>query len=76
MEHFNIKGVRYDVIMSRTADETEARGHKNVAREMRRYQITRSLHLKRPGGTVVYHVYQYATGNLGKMTRLMRLPKS
>ena len=74
MESFIIKGVKYNVVMSKTAEEVEAAGHKNLAREMRRYSIARSLHLQKPKGNVVYQVYQYTTGNLGKMTRLARMP--
>ena len=53
-EIVTIEYLKYEVMVSMTADEADEKGLHNIARMMRSNKISRQLHIRRPNGKKFY----------------------
>ena len=59
--NIEIKGIKYEIEKEETADEIEARGLVNLARNMRENKVSRQLLLRRPNGKKLYFSNEFQT---------------
>lgn len=59
MDTVKIDNVTYNVIKARTADQMEAEGFPNVAKNMRSHNVKLDLVLQRPKGQRLYWTIQW-----------------
>jgi hypothetical protein len=69
-EQVEIKGITYVIIEARTPEQTEAEGHPNTARVMRKNRATRSMLLRRITGQTVYSATEFTGGRFSKVLSL------
>lgn len=54
-----ISGIKYEVVVGKTAEQVDSEGLHNVARIMRTNSVKRQLVLKRPAGAKFYFANEF-----------------
>ena len=65
-----IHGIKYDVIMRKTADDFEAEGKPNLAGLIREHNQVAHLYLKQPKGSCTFFVVEHRPGFYGDIVQL------
>ncbi len=70
MNQITVKGITYNIVRKKSAEDMEATGHKNTARAMRENGIAYDLVLQRPQGKKFYATVQDTSGFYGTVITL------
>ena len=73
-EQITIEGIKYNVVKSRTAEDMDNEGLRNIAASMSKNHCVRQILMQRPNGKKFYEVNEFSRGFQIVYSKVLTIP--